>query len=200
MNFLEAYNKLKSTDLKEVRNIDYSKILDIIKQSPVYIIVVALIGGTIFLMISMIGRVKINENKYSQLSQEYEKKLQAINEDNAAKKVYNEFVNNFPKPLMGNQLVDKVTELASNRGIQILSFTPGSQISNSYLSSTIFNITVVSPEYNNIILFIDDIEKSRFGIRIERLNAKLNENSVINQNQKDSSIVTDIQFNLFKLK
>ncbi len=202
MNIKEAIEKLNSINIQDVKNIDINKVRDILKQSPIIAFNLALIAGTIFLVVTLFNKSKSDEKKFSRLSADYEKKLIAVKDQDAAKKLYDEFINAFPKPISGNQLIDKFSDLASERNIQILSFSPAKESGDDYVSLTTVNLSIESSDYKNIILFVKDIEELPFAVKIEKFIAKLSEPNNFNSNRsvKTDLIRADIEVSSLKIK
>jgi Tfp pilus assembly protein PilO len=202
MNIKEAIEKLNSFNIQDVKNIDIHKVRDVLKQSPIIVFNLALIGGTIFLTLTLFNKSKYDDKKFSRLSIEYEKKLAAVKDQDNIKKVYDEFINSFPKPINGNQLIDKFSELASERNIQILSFSPAKESGDSYTSLTTVNLSIESNDYKNIILFVKDIEDLPFAVKLEHFTAKLSEpnNFTNSSSNKDDLIRADIEVSSLKIK
>ncbi|HQP12150.1 MAG TPA: type 4a pilus biogenesis protein PilO, partial [Candidatus Omnitrophota bacterium] len=105
-------------------------------------------------------RVKIQIN-------ELLKKKVAMTEYNDAKKNHDDLLNNLPQGLSADALANALTTMAIHRGVRLESFSPDKKIDEPLYELTSINLVIISKEYDNIFLFIHDIESSQYNLRIE---------------------------------
>lgn len=175
MNIIE---KLSKIDIKDLKNIDINQIKETVKNRPDILIIIVLIGATLFATISICVS-KINEagsvnNNIAKMNQ----RLAAFKESVEAKKNYDDFIANFPKVLPNDQFITKLSEYADNNKVRILDFSQPQEKGDALVKYTSVNLNITSPNLSNITRFIKDIESSPYAIRVEKWLGKLNEGGV----------------------
>ena len=174
MNIIEKLNKM---ELKNLQNIDYTKLLTKVKGRPDLLITIGAIVAAVFIS----SKIYIhNSGKMDSTKKEIkalEEKITAINNYKQKEEELKQFVSHIPEPINGNNLMNLLTDLAVKRQIQIESFSPSADRNTplSDMSGLILNLS--SDDYKNLWLFIHDIEQSAYPIHIHRLKASSNQGS-----------------------
>jgi len=158
---------LNNIDIKDLQNIDLGQIKDRLQGQPDLLIDILLVVVTLVVLSSTF-------NKYTEATKlsgietvELQEQLVALEKFEAAKKQHHDFLKEAPKSIAGDQLVQTLSEFAIRRDVQILSFSPAQKKSNKLVSLTSVKVNIASENYANIVLFVNDIEKSSYPIRIE---------------------------------
>ena len=154
MNIKEAIEKLNTINLDDLKKIDLSQLKDLLRRSPIFVLNIVFVLGSCFTAITLFNKAKLDEKKMTTSNVSYEEKLNAVKEQKKIKQEFDQFVNDFPKELIGRQLIDKFSELATNRNVHILSFSPTKEKSDQHTILTTVNLSIESDEYKNIILFL----------------------------------------------
>ena len=186
MNFKEVVEKLNSTSLSSIKEMDLEALKNILRNSPQFILNLAIVVISIFVSISFVTNGKNNEKKFKLNVTEYQEKLEAVKKQEDIKTKYNDFINKFPKSIQASQLIDRFSELAANRNVRILSFSPAKEKNNNYVQQITINLSIESNDYKNIILFVKDIEDYPYALRLERFSAQLSDQFAQQRNNKKS--------------
>lgn len=132
-------------------------------------LVIVSIIGAITLYNSSTAQVK--KNKVQIINKEG--LLIAMNEQKEISGKMDEFKNTFPKPLNTDQLIDQISTLAVDNGIQIETFSPAQEQSDTYKKVVSLDITVSSPNYESLIIFAKGIESLPYSIRIDEWSGRM---------------------------
>lgn len=199
---LKDLNKISIQDLQ---NIDSKEALDWLKNKPSILIKILLILITIFATIYCIKTNKVTEETLRIKISELKEKDSSYKTLAITKRKYKEFINEFPKGLTANDLIDKLGTFASRNDIEIRSLSPAKITRFSYFNKITVGIKVSANEYTDLIKFIDKIEDAPFAIKLNKFSAKLESGSNArnrNNSQKkdDSKISADFSISAIELK
>lgn len=166
---LKDLNNIRIEDLK---NIDANDIKEFFVRRMDISIIILLIITIIFVIIMIRG----NEKKALKTTElqvtEMKEKLEASENFKLAQSKYDRFIDNFPKSINSDQLSDKISEIAAQNDVLILSFSPQkTRISDIFEFSTV-KISITSEKYENIVSFTKSIEESPYALRIEQWTGK----------------------------
>ena len=208
MNFKEVVEKLNSTSLSSIKEMDLEALKNILRNSPQFILNLAIVVISIFVSISFVTNGKNNEKKFKLNVTEYQEKLEAVKKQEDIKTKYNDFINKFPKSIQASQLIDRFSELAANRNVRILSFSPAKEKNNNYVQQITINLSIESGDYKNIILFVKDIEDYPYALRLERFSAQLSDQFSQERNNKkregeqepEEPMTADLEVSSIKIK
>ncbi|MDP8266685.1 MAG: hypothetical protein P9M07_07050 [Candidatus Aceula meridiana] len=116
--------------------------------------------------------------------EELEKKTDAIAEYEKQEKVKNNFMASVPKGFSGfTDVIDKVSVLADEAGVKIRSFDPAESQESDFFVTEKVGFLVSADNYNDMLSFVNKIETSEEGLRIDswsnnekrRVRQKINE-------------------------
>lgn len=203
MNIKEAIEKLNTLNLQDLKKIDLSQLKDLLRRSPIFVLNIVFVLGTGFTAITLFNKAKLAVKEMTASNVSYEEKLIAVKEQRKMKQELDQFVNDFPKELIGRQLIDKFSELATSRNVHILSFSPTKEKSDQHSILTTVNLSIESDEYKNIILFVKDIESFPFAVRLEKLSAEMSssiETNMNNEEKEKNLINADIEVSSVRIK
>ena len=157
---------LSKLDIQDIQKLDYQGFLkDLIKRPDMAIsflapILAILVGFNIF------SKSQIERRSLSADLAQMEGKIKIINEYNNAQAGLEKFFAALPPKVSENEFMDKITDFAVKRNVQIESFSPAKNQSDPLYDVTMINLSVNTKTYENMWLFIHDIENSGFSIRI----------------------------------
>lgn len=203
MNIKEAIEKLNSINLEDLKKIDINQFKDLLRRSPVIVLNIVFVLGSCFTALTLFNKAMSDEKKMKASNASYEEKLEAVKKQKKAKEELDQFAANFPKELVGRQLIDKFSELATNRNVHILSFSPAKEKSDQYSILTTVNLSIESNDYKNIILFVKDIENFPFAVRLEKFSAEMRSSieTNINIDEKEENLINaDIEVSSVRIK
>ena len=158
----------KKIDINDLKNLDFAKILEEILAKPDMAANAALVILSLFVMFQIFngrqGEIKTLKGKLEQL----EKKGAVIETYHATQKQFTAFISNLPKGVPEDTVIEKLTDFAANHDVQILSFSPAKMESKKFYDKVIVNLNIISKNYKNLCLFVNDIENSPYALRLER--------------------------------
>ncbi len=169
-------NMLSLKDLKEfdVKNIDVAKLLKGIQQRTDVLINVALILGTLFFIGNIYSRRQAKVRDLTVKITALEGKIKAISDYEKSKDELSRSIDSLPKGIAeSDAMVNKINEFAITHNIQILSFVPADSKATDLYSKRNLRMTIATSRYENLGLFVKDIENSGYNLRVERWSASL---------------------------
>lgn len=157
---------LKNIDLNDLRNIDVEDIKNVLLSRLDITINIALIGltlfGTIYIFNWHRGKTSQLQNKIIEL----EEKKQIVKHHTKIKKEFDAFVDAFPSFMTKDELGKKLSEYAVDNNVQIISFSPQENKNKGLYDISSFKLRASSTEFKDLILFLKDIEKAPYSIRV----------------------------------
>ncbi len=166
---------LRNINIRDLQNIDARQLGDMLYQRLDIVLNIVLVLVTIAATTVIAGG---NGKKTEMLTYEIkqlEDRTEAVKEAGRLKGEYSAFIENFPKPIVMDQLTNKLSEFAANRQVQILSFSPVKEKSDDYIKIVGVEINISSDNYKNIVLFMKDVEDAPYALRVQRWSAKMKE-------------------------
>lgn len=164
-----SWKELGSLDVKQIRQLDYKKILaELTKQPLVLITGVVVLSSAIFCFYFYNKNLKLSSTARQEIPQ-LEEKNKAIESHNKAKKELEEFLDKVLPPLGEEDLMNQIADFAVKSRIQIESFAPSQDVNDPYyhLTSISFNVTTI--DYRDLWLFIHQLETKLPSTRIVKL-------------------------------
>ena len=158
---------LSKIDIKDLQKIDYAKLLQDLKKRPDILISIVFVLATLSFSVNAFTKKKGELSSLQQEVSKLEEKIKVIDSYEAVKKELTDFLANIPEKILENDLINKVTDFAVSRNVQIESYTPMSKQSSPLYDLTSIDLNVSAPDYKNVWLFMNDIEKSKYAIRVE---------------------------------
>lgn len=169
---------LRNINIRDLQNMDARQLGDMLRQRLDVILNVALILVAIVVTSGIVkGYGKRSQTLTWEIKQ-LEERAQTLKESRRLKEEYSAFLESFPKPVLTGQLVNKLSEFAAYRQVQILSFSPVKEKSDNYIKVAGVQINVASASYKNIVLFMKDVEDAPHALRAGQWSAKMKEQMV----------------------
>ena len=185
-------NELSKIDIKDLKKIDLGQVREEIQNRPDILINVLLIGFTLFAIIFFYNKYEHQAKQLKGQITGLKEKLDVVKEQDQAVQKIKEFINKFPKPISNERLIEKINEFALNHKIQILSYAPAENISEEYWTSNSVVFNLASESYANILLFIQDIEKSPYALIIEKWSGSVKETTDKSGTQMQTKTFTNV--------
>ena len=171
--------KLNSISVDDIKNIDWEEVKEKLLSRPDIVIIIVCVALSI-------GSVIFGFSIYQQRSSKYKKQLatlkekqKAIKQNTKTKKSYKKTTKSFPDKISKDLLGRQLSEFATNNDVLIESFSPGGSKNLGFAIIQNFSLAISVPDdkYDNLILFIKDIENSPYAIRIEGWYGSMQESS-----------------------
>ena len=167
--------QLNQIDIKTLINfdalqggIDFNQLQNSLWRRKDVLINIALICLTIW------GANAILKNKNTETTQlkteieELTKKTDAIVDYEKQEKIKNDFVTNAPKGFDGfTNIIDKVSVLANEANVQILSFDPDAAGKNDFFVLEKVGFLISADRYRNMLSFVKKVETAEESLRID---------------------------------
>lgn len=172
--------KLQDIDIKQViqyvRGINIEQIREVLQTRPDLIIKAVLIGLTLFSSTRILGSYSGTARKLGTEIKTMQEKLDAIEESKRIQKEYDDFTADFPESILPDQLISTLSEFAARHNVQILSFNPTTEPTkkkDEFMEFASVEIHVASERYEDLVLFIKDIEDAPYTLRVDQLSGQM---------------------------
>jgi Tfp pilus assembly protein PilO len=162
-------NELTKLNIEDLKKLDYKVLAKDLKKRPDILAILGVILVTLVICLNIYaGRqneIRGLQSKASLL----ERKIKLIDEYDAAQKELEAFRGTLPKKMTESELIDKITDLTTARNIRIESFSPAGATETPLYTTSEFSLNIATKNYKDALLFIYDIEKSPYSIRVDHL-------------------------------
>ena len=192
---------LNKITVEDLQKINYKKQLEDVKKKPetaisAVIIVIALLFS-FYIYNSQQGELKRLKNQVAIM----ETKQVSIDRLLAAKEKIKNFWNSIPAPLAEEQVLNMMTDIATNRQVRIESLAPSRRNSGIFYDSSAINLLVSASSYENLWLFAYDLEKSNHGMRVDSLEMQLeNQDQRSRNSETGDKIIAQISLTAINFK
>ncbi|MBU0469165.1 MAG: hypothetical protein KKD07_07215 [Candidatus Omnitrophica bacterium] len=193
---------LSNIKIEDLKNIDVNDIKDFFQKRLDISIIILLIIVILFVIIGIRGSEKKDLLKTEAQVTEMKEKLEAAENYKLTQANYDRFINNFPKSINNDQLSDKISELAAQNDVLILTFSPQNTKISDIIEFSTVSISITSEKYENIIAFTNSIENSPYSLRIEKWlgKSKVEEFKGTQANTNKDLILAEIEIGSVVLK
>ncbi len=164
---------LTKLELKDLRKIDLAGLKNSLLSRPDIFINFLWIALTIFAIIFISHNYREDQSRLKDRIDKLEQKLTVLRKYQDIKKEYDAFLSQFPKMIPGDEVIDKISDFAVKRHIQILSFSPAEKQKSTFFEITNIVINIASSQYEDIVRFIHDIEEAALAMRIKRWSGRM---------------------------
>ncbi|MBF0523378.1 MAG: hypothetical protein HQL24_10040 [Candidatus Omnitrophica bacterium] len=168
INNIKLENIGEYLNLQKLKNINAADLKESILSDPGIVIKYLLIILTFFTVLHTYQKHQEKSGGLNKNILQNEKLLTAINEYNATKKNYENFIKNFPQGLPAYQLLDELANISAQNNVHILNFSPATEKDFSQWKMALVNMTITSSDYNNMVRYIQSLENSHYALRVER--------------------------------
>ena len=169
---------LRNFNIRDLQNIDARQVVEMVRQRLDIVINGVLIFVTVIVMVNV---VRGNGKKLTVLAWEatqMQERLDAVKESERLRGEYEVFMRNFPRSILTDQLISKLSEFAAYRHVQILAFSPVKEKGDDYIQVAGVQINVAAEDYKNIVLFMKDIEDAPYALLVEQWSAKMKDQRI----------------------
>ena len=177
---MDILKQLNSINVEQLKNINLNQIKDILKQRPDIFINIFLVGVTLFASIRIYTWYQSESSTINSEISLTKEKLQAVEEQKKIRSDYDKFIEGFFEMINIDEMNNKLSEMALNNKVLVISSLPLDTRSNNYFVLTGVKLDVSADDYDNILGFIKDIEDSHYAIRINRWSGRSNYDYSIN--------------------
>ncbi len=140
------------------------------RQSAVLAVILFLAG---FIIMAVILNLRFTE--HANLTAQLEvlrSKEQPVKDYEKITKEYHSFLNSLPPSLSENDMISFVAGKANHRNIQVDSFEPAEVKTKSFYRETTLGFSCNAASFQNILLFLHDLENSKFLVKVDLLDIK----------------------------
>lgn len=160
--------------LKELssKNFDMARFLQNLRSRRDAMLNLVIIVGTLFAMNLIFSNQKERAKNLSAQLFALDEKVKEIAALEETEREFQRFVKALPQGLTEpDVIIDKVNAFAIAYGIQIPTIGPATRENSDIFTKTSLHLTLQTSSYQNLGLFIKDIEKSEYNVRIDRWQA-----------------------------
>ncbi len=159
--------ELSKLDIKDLKNLDYQAIYTKLKKRPDIIIDIAVILAMLIFCIMYYGNQKAALSAQSITLMTLEKKERAFTELQQAQEALKSLKSAIPEPIQESQLIDIITQNASEHNISIASFSPAVTAVQPAGTTITLSLDITAPSYTHLWTFIYQLESKYTAIRID---------------------------------
>lgn len=193
---------LRNVNIRDLQNIDARELGEMLRQRIDIVLNVVLVLVTIA---ATVGIVKGYGKKAQALALEItqmQDRAGAVKESQRLKGEYAALFESFPKPILADQLMNKLSGFAAYRQVQVLSFSPAKEKGGDYITVAGIQINVAAEDYKNIVLFMKDIEDAPYALRVKQWSARMKEQKAKEGTEevKKQIVEANMQIDFIKLK
>ncbi|MCA9398720.1 MAG: hypothetical protein KC618_03140 [Candidatus Omnitrophica bacterium] len=163
-------NFIKNVDFK---NIDYHALKDRVAGRPDILISISLIAVCLFVIMYIWGNYRTNVSGVKAKVREMKEKLVLVEERTKLDAEYQSFIDSIREPVQEDQLGQRIAEIAFQNEIDIVSVSETTEISNEHGRLVNIEMDVATKNYDDLVSFIRDIEKSKFALRVDKWEASM---------------------------
>lgn len=157
---------IRKMDINELQNIDYQKLLSGVGKKPDTAISIVLVLLGILFSFNLLMKSQSEKKAIQNKIVEMQTKLEIVTQYKKAEEELENFIKNQPPKMTEDGFINKITDFAVKNSIQIESFSPAQNKSDPVYDLTSINLTASAADFNDVGLFIKDIENSKSNIRI----------------------------------
>jgi hypothetical protein len=159
--------ELSRLDIKDLKKVNYHKTWEEVRKRPDILVNLISILLTIALVVHIYAKNHEGTRAVRTETALLEKKIVSIEAYNEVKGELNAFLGTIPAGINEEDFINKVSDFALAREVQIKSFSPVGKKDETFFQSTRFVLNITASHYAKIWLFIQDIEQSAYPFRIE---------------------------------
>ena len=157
---------LSKLDIKDLQNLDYQKLIMDAGRRPDLAISILTPLIAIFISLNIFSKAQHELKSLAGDVAVMKEKIKLVDHYNTAQGEFQQFFKTVPPKVTENEFVDKITDLAVKRRVQIEAFSPAKNQSDPLYDLTMIDLNVNTKNYEDMWLFISDIENSGLAIRI----------------------------------
>lgn len=161
--------------MKNLKEFNLAKLKESFKARPDIFINILLIALTLFATIYLYSHHASRKSRLEDQVKASEEKKVLAEDYKKTEKEYQEFVKAFPRAITSDQLITRLSDFAVAHNVQILAFSPAEKKSGDFFEQITIKINIASDNYDNILLFLKDIESSAYSIFIQKWSGRLKE-------------------------
>jgi len=184
------FGKINSQlDLKNLKNLDVAQLTKILNDHQNSIIKFALIIGSLLIAVGMFNdHRKKDQDLRSQISQAQEK-LAAISAHDAAIEAINQFKSSVPSKINEYELIALISNYAKSYHVTITTLSPAESKDMGLYDLINFSFDAESNNFKGMMLFLRNIEKSKYPLRIDSWTGREDDNGKISFTLKISAVL-----------
>jgi len=164
---------LSRLELKDLQKIDVKYITETIQKRNDILLSVLAVGITLIVLINKFNQSSLQVKKLQAEITAVEQKISAIKNHDKTKDDLDDFLSQVPEGMSGDEMVNLLTDLAARRNIQILSVSPAQTTTKDLYDATNTSLLISASSYEDLWLFIHDIEDTDRSLRINRIDASM---------------------------
>lgn len=178
MDLKKTIQNLSKINVQDLKNINISKLKSIALGQPHISLSILLVVITVIAVIFIFGVQKKQARNIKIQIPELQEKLNTIATGDSLQKEMDAFFENIPKAIDDDQLINRISEAAVANNVQILSFSPPTEINEKQAHILTVTMNISTDDYANFIGFIESIETFPFSIKISQIKASLSSASI----------------------
>ena len=161
---------MPTTEEFDIKNINWSKVSEDFSKRPEILICSAIVIISFFILINIFTLHNREKLKLKASQSDLASKEEVLSRLTAAQKQLETYIAELPKGIDGDATIEKVSDFAALRNVQILSFSPTKKETYKLFDRSSVSLSITATDYQNVVLFIGDIEQLPNNLKIEKWN------------------------------
>lgn len=166
---LSQLKELKEIDIQDLKElIDLSELKEKLLEHKEILIAIVIVGISFVVCLSLFKGRQLEIRRLREDITLIEKKIPLAKAYKENQAQLNQFKKDFPPALAANKLVELLNNMAAQHKINILSFSPAQDRSDTLYNQTSIQIQVSAENYTQLVQFVTEIEQSSYAIRLDQ--------------------------------
>ncbi len=200
----DTINKLREINAKDLQYIVAWQVARVFRHRVDILINIILVFATVIVLVVVSQWYsKISKGLKWEISQ-MEEQGGVIKDFERLRGEYEGLMSQFPKVILTDSLIliSKLSEMATFRHVHILSFSPMKEEGkeDEYIKVATVQINAGADNYQDLMLFMKDIEDSPFGLRVEQWSAKMKEQGLAGGTVVANQKVVEARMNIASIR
>ncbi len=168
-------DKLNSV-YNSIKDLDPAQIIKAIREHLNSFIKLVLILGSLLIVGVMFNDHRIKDRDLRDRRAQAQKKLEVLNARDAAIRDLNNFKSSLPRKLNEFELITLISNCAQSHHVTITSLSPAESKDMGLYDVINVNFSAASDNFKDMMLFLRNIEKSNFPLRVDSWSGRAAEN------------------------
>ncbi|MBF0531800.1 MAG: type 4a pilus biogenesis protein PilO [Candidatus Omnitrophica bacterium] len=162
------FDDLKNFDWQSLQKISPEEVVFFLQSKLTLFINTGMILVTLIVLGALWNNARAQQAALLRQLIALKQKTETVAAGKAAAKEYADFFAQLPKPIESDELRDVLSQLAVERHIQILEFTPLGNKENESINLLQVRMNLVSDTYRDMVAYIRAIETLPFAVRVDK--------------------------------
>jgi len=171
-------DKLKS-EFEKINNLDAAELVKLLSEHRNFLINFVLIIGSLWMAVGMLNDHRTQGQGLRVQMAQLQEKLEIIKARDVAVTDLNNFKSSLPPTLNEFELITLVSNYTKLHHVTVISLSPAESKDMGLYDVININFSAASDNFKDVILFLREIEKSKFPLRVDSWSGRETESGAI---------------------